>query len=207
MKYLLTCLALGLAFAAGAQTWNPDVDSNNAITVEDLVSLLSVFGLEWMDSANILTIDSLDYTEASLHIVTLADGSFRVSPIWNIEVSEETDVIFITDLEYPQSTFVDYASGFLPSGPEIIAESGEVQIELPQNALLKSMIVGFDDSTPPSQCVYQTGDYLSVQFNSGIQNDIIDETFHCIENDAAIGSFVSLLRLNNRWLVNGARGW
>ena len=47
MKYLLTCLALGIAFAAGAQTWNPDADFDNAITVEDLMALLSVFGNEW----------------------------------------------------------------------------------------------------------------------------------------------------------------
>ena len=47
MKYLLTCLALGIAFASGAQTWNPDADFDNVIGVEDLMALLSVFGTEW----------------------------------------------------------------------------------------------------------------------------------------------------------------
>ncbi|RPG86762.1 MAG: hypothetical protein CBD69_004845 [Crocinitomicaceae bacterium TMED209] len=47
MKYFLTCLALGIAFASGAQTWNPDADFDNVIGVEDLMALLSVFGTEW----------------------------------------------------------------------------------------------------------------------------------------------------------------
>ena len=47
MKYFLTCLALGIAFAAGAQTWNPDADFDNVIGVNDLMALLTVFGSEW----------------------------------------------------------------------------------------------------------------------------------------------------------------
>ena len=48
MKYLLTCLALGIAFAAGAQfsSWNPDYDEDGLIGASDLLALLSVFGID-----------------------------------------------------------------------------------------------------------------------------------------------------------------
>jgi len=47
MKHLLALMALCVAFAAGAQTWNPDADFDNVIGVNDLMALLSVFGSEW----------------------------------------------------------------------------------------------------------------------------------------------------------------
>ena len=47
MKHLLALMALFVAFAAGAQTWNPDADFDNVIGVNDLMALLSVFGGEW----------------------------------------------------------------------------------------------------------------------------------------------------------------
>ena len=59
MKHLITCIALGIACAAGAQSnnpqgwsnydfpWNPDADNNNAIGSEDLLQLLSVYGNEY----------------------------------------------------------------------------------------------------------------------------------------------------------------
>jgi len=49
MKHLLALMALCVAFAAGAQTWNPDADFDNVIGVEDLMALLSVFGTEWTE--------------------------------------------------------------------------------------------------------------------------------------------------------------
>lgn len=50
MKHLMTLLALVVAVTAGAQTewpWNPDSDSDNIIGIEDLLSVLSVFGSEF----------------------------------------------------------------------------------------------------------------------------------------------------------------
>lgn len=50
MKHLMTLLALVVAVTAGAQTewpWNPDSNSDNIIGVEDLLSVLSVFGSEF----------------------------------------------------------------------------------------------------------------------------------------------------------------
>jgi len=55
MKYFLTCLALGIAFAAGAQTglvefpYNPDADNDDIIGVNDLLELLSLFGGEFAE--------------------------------------------------------------------------------------------------------------------------------------------------------------
>ena len=57
MKYLLTCLALGLAFAAGAQTglvefpYNPDADNDDVIGVNDLLELLSLYGSEFAEES------------------------------------------------------------------------------------------------------------------------------------------------------------
>ncbi|MDB4694442.1 hypothetical protein OAF30_03330 [Flavobacteriales bacterium] len=50
MKHLMTLIALVVAVTAGAQgewPWNPDSDNDNVITVEDLMSVLSVFGSEF----------------------------------------------------------------------------------------------------------------------------------------------------------------
>ena len=46
----MTLMALVIAVTAGAQTewpWNPDSDSDNIIGIEDLLSVLSVFGAEF----------------------------------------------------------------------------------------------------------------------------------------------------------------
>ena len=64
MKYLLTCLALGIAFAAGAQTgfvefpYNPDSDNDDLIGTADLLDLLSLFGSEFSEENIYLDADS-----------------------------------------------------------------------------------------------------------------------------------------------------
>jgi len=65
MKHLLTAIACCLAVAGSAQTfypWNPDSDNDNIIGVEDLMSLLSVFGDEFT-----LEADSIFEYTYSLH--------------------------------------------------------------------------------------------------------------------------------------------
>ena len=53
MKHLITCLALGIACAAGAQNfiheypWNPDWDNDNFVGSSDLTGFLSAFGSEF----------------------------------------------------------------------------------------------------------------------------------------------------------------
>ncbi|MDA8606930.1 hypothetical protein N9L13_07885 [Flavobacteriales bacterium] len=55
MKHLITCLALGIAFAAGAQTglvefpYNPDANNDDVIGINDLLELLSLFGGEFAE--------------------------------------------------------------------------------------------------------------------------------------------------------------
>ena len=57
MKHLITCLALGIAFAAGAQTglvefpYNPDADNDDIIGINDLLELLSLFGGEFSEES------------------------------------------------------------------------------------------------------------------------------------------------------------
>ncbi|MEE3164056.1 MAG: hypothetical protein VX286_05205 [Bacteroidota bacterium] len=67
MKHLLTAIACCLAVAGSAQTewpWNPDVDSDNIIGVEDLMSLLTVFGGEFI----------LDAPPSQTYTLALADA-------------------------------------------------------------------------------------------------------------------------------------
>ena len=50
MKHLMTLMALVVAVTAGAQTewpWNPDSNSDNIIGIDDLLSVLTVFGAEF----------------------------------------------------------------------------------------------------------------------------------------------------------------
>lgn len=64
MKHLITCLALGIACAAGAQTglvefpYNPDADEDDVIGTVDLLSLLSVYGSEFSIDDLFLNSDS-----------------------------------------------------------------------------------------------------------------------------------------------------
>ena len=74
MKYFLTCLALGIAFAAGAQTglvefpYNPDADSDDVIGTVDLLALLSLYGSEFSEEN--LYLDN-DTTHALMHVGVL----------------------------------------------------------------------------------------------------------------------------------------
>ena len=64
MKHLITCLALGIAFAAGAQTglvefpYNPDSNGDDMIGTADLLDLLSLFGNEFSEEDLYLYDDS-----------------------------------------------------------------------------------------------------------------------------------------------------
>jgi len=64
MKHLITCLALGIAFAAGAQTglvefpYNPDSNGDDMIGTADLLDLLSLFGNEFSEEDLYLNDDS-----------------------------------------------------------------------------------------------------------------------------------------------------
>ena len=79
MKYFLTCLALGIAFAAGAQTglvefpYNPDSDGDSQIGVPDLLTLLSLFGesFQSVESAVWTCGDVLNYHEYSYETVLI----------------------------------------------------------------------------------------------------------------------------------------
>jgi len=64
MKHLITCLALGIAFAAGAQTglvefpYNPDADNDDLIGTVDLLALLSLYNSEFSEEDVYLSSDS-----------------------------------------------------------------------------------------------------------------------------------------------------
>ena len=74
MKHLITCLALGIAFAAGAQTglvqfpYNPDADNDDIIGINDLLELLSLFGGEFSE-------ESLFLNESETSAIYLIEGA------------------------------------------------------------------------------------------------------------------------------------
>jgi len=76
MKHLITCLALGIAFAAGAQTglvefpYNPDADNDDIIGISDLLELLSLFGGEFAE-------ESLYINDANTAAVYHIEGSWH----------------------------------------------------------------------------------------------------------------------------------
>lgn len=63
MKHLITCLALGIAIATGAQTglvefpYNPDADNDDIIGVNDLMALLGLYATEFSEEALYLNDD------------------------------------------------------------------------------------------------------------------------------------------------------
>jgi len=69
MKHLMTLLALVVAVTAGAQTatWNPDYNGDSIIGVDDLLGLLSAFGIESFESESQgITIDLVYWNDGTL---------------------------------------------------------------------------------------------------------------------------------------------
>ena len=97
MKHLMTLLALVVAVTAGAQTsiptapYNPDSDMDGMITVEDLMSLLTLFSTEFSAYTLSLTSDSsmaalyvgqLDYFDCRVKCDTI-QGNWKVLELDN----------------------------------------------------------------------------------------------------------------------------
>lgn len=70
MKHLITCLVLGIAFAAGAQgttiqeyPWNPDWNNDNFVGSSDLTGFLSAFGSEFGNPPEPCDYDGSDFEQ------------------------------------------------------------------------------------------------------------------------------------------------
>ena len=97
MKYFLTCLALGIAFAAGAQTglvefpYNPDADNDDLIGTEDLLALLSLYGSEFSEEDLYLNDDSTTaiYYAGSMMFSDCFRNCSQLPSNWKIPSAEQ----------------------------------------------------------------------------------------------------------------------
>ena len=97
MKYFLTCLALGIAFAAGAQTglvefpYNPDADNDDLIGTEDLLALLSLYGSEFSEEDLYVNDDSTTaiYYAGSMMFSDCFRNCSQLPSNWKIPSAEQ----------------------------------------------------------------------------------------------------------------------
>lgn len=97
MKHLITCLALGITCAAGAQTglvefpYNPDADNDDLIGVNDLMALLAVFGNEFSEEGLYLSNDSLAalYHTGQMHFQQCFQSCVELPGNWHLPSAEE----------------------------------------------------------------------------------------------------------------------
>lgn len=176
MKYFLTCLALGIAVAAGAQMtspWNPDEDGNQSIGSPDLLSFLTVYGEDFVPEP--VQIDSLDlYTflvDLQSQIESLQNEVDSLNTLLNSNQSSGLSK-YLLRLEYdinesliPENTvFVD-APGFLTAGASIVS-----QVAGGGNLNSKVLLNFSDENNPPSSILGYgwnpaTGDYTVIHYD------------------------------------------
>jgi len=97
MKHLITCLALGIAFAAGAQTglvefpYNPDSDGDDLIGTADLLDLLALYGLEFSEEDLYLNDDSTTaiYYAGSMMFSDCFRNCSQLPSNWKIPSAEQ----------------------------------------------------------------------------------------------------------------------
>ena len=103
MKHLLTCLALGLAFAAGAQQmpYNPDANADLFIGVDDVLGILGLYDTPLMQPE--LTCD-FEGTEFESLIVGAINGDIII------------DSVYVEYLNYDTLTY------YTPGCPDLVIE-------------------------------------------------------------------------------------
>ncbi|MDC0854407.1 hypothetical protein OAP59_01255 [Flavobacteriales bacterium] len=97
MKHLITCLALSIAFAAGAQTglvefpYNPDSDGDDLIGTADLLDLLALYGLEFSEEDLYLNDDSTTaiYYAGSMMFSDCFRNCSQLPSNWKIPSAEQ----------------------------------------------------------------------------------------------------------------------
>ena len=109
MKHLITCLALGIACAAGAQgttiheyPWNPDWNNDNYVGSSDLTGFLSAFGSEFGNPP-----EPCDYDGTPLEE-------------WAIAVSNGNITL---DSVYIEFQLEDVISYFIPGCPDQVTDT------------------------------------------------------------------------------------
>ena len=99
MKHLITCLALGIACAAGAQgttiheyPWNPDWNNDNYVGSSDLTGFLAAYGSEFGNPP-----EPCDYDGTPLEefVISVLDGTIILDSIFVEYEIEDTGTYFL----------------------------------------------------------------------------------------------------------------
>ena len=147
MKYLLTSLVLGIAFAAGAQTaqidlpYNPDADEDSLIGTTDLLPLLALFGGEFEP-------DEILFNDVALVQVILAMQETITELQAQVAALENESVPGLSDhLSYDDST-----NTFVLEGVNFQVTSGSV-------GSAGNVIIGTNDVTDYTPNPVRTGEH------------------------------------------------
>ena len=106
MKRLIACLALCASLSASAQDvypYNPDIEPDGYIGINDLLALLPIFGQEF----EVVTVDSVTSSAlvftGSLPYLQCRQSCKSLGPSWN--VADEEDVVLHLDSLLDDQTF------------------------------------------------------------------------------------------------------
>ena len=167
MKHLITCLALGIACAAGAQgttiheyPWNPDWNNDNYVGSSNLTGFLAAYGSEFGNPP-----EPCDYDGTPLEefVISVLDGTIILDSIFVEYEIEDTGTYFlqgcpetVTDtIVYSGNSMLQpysfgenvevtllstniYSNGNLELGLEFDASTGQYHWEFWNNSLAQS---------------------------------------------------------------------
>lgn len=128
----MTLFAFLVAVTAGAQspTWNPDYNADEIVGTADLMGLLSVFGDEWTNDAEVLVIDSLNDTAENIAVDTIDVSLNDIIVQQHIDLiyPDSIDVLVLNDFYLSQG---DYLDGYVDGWQYSTIGPPELRIELP----------------------------------------------------------------------------
>ena len=144
MKHLMTLIALVVAVTAGAQEWNPDSNSDGIIGVEDLMGLLSAFGMEWNDALQIQVVDTLMDAEGQIQFETFwswGSNSVYGENFVELTIHDTSDVVIFNDFHVMDNAL------FQGTVDDVDYNSGDpvVRTILPSSVSQKCIVFLFDD--------------------------------------------------------------
>ena len=117
MKHLITCLALGIACAAGAQgttiheyPWNPDWNNDNYVGSSDLTGFLAAYGSEFGNPPEPCDYDGSSFEE---WLFGINDGTIILDSIFVEFELEDVSSYFVSGCPDPITDTLVFADAFM----------------------------------------------------------------------------------------------
>ena len=214
----MTLLALVVAVTAGAQSssWDPDYNADNIIGTDDLLGLLSVFGMDWLEQAEILVIDSIPESEIVLELDTggVCCGSvtsdLRVRPFMDTLSVGDFDALIFFDHEFSFDQAIANSSAEIQqaiadaeaaSNWSVSYHGLQYYLLFPHGEETRAFLTAFYDES------FHNGyspnhESVIMNFYSDVQDVFHQESIHYSVGAPEKKGFLQFIRLANKWMTN-----